>query len=295
MSRASASRPDVALANFSYAKLPMVKDLEVAEELLSRQCPALCHRRGPGVDRGAAQPPRGGLAQCPGLHAAGRRVLGRRRRLVAELRHQLDRGRQGLGHRGPAGDRQVPDHRQPDRHAVGPGQEGAVRGREASRHRRRARPSARRRPRRSGARPSRRHRRQAQAGPGSQEVTRRGIDRPGDRHDRRTGALGPPPRSPGAAHRRAAQEAAAVGHLGLRAPSRAHRHPRASSKPSSASARQPCRRSTAEVYRRTQESLEQFVGIGGIVARGVGQPMAAGPRRRDDHHARTSRTWSWRP
>jgi len=117
-----ACRTRLVLANFSYAKLPMVKDLEVAEELLL-DSDLLCAIAGDPTAIESLRNRHGEVAaDAAGLHTAGRRVLSRRRRLIAELRRQLDRGRPRPGHRGPAGDRQVTDHCQLDRHAFGPGE-----------------------------------------------------------------------------------------------------------------------------------------------------------------------------
>ena len=118
------------------------------------------------------------------------------------------------------------------------------------------------------ARPPRRHRRQAQTGPGPQEVPRRGDVGPGDR-------TWPPNRS-SLVHRREALVQRTDALHKKRAPWDISAYelqaeligvPDHVQERTSASARRRWRGSTAEVYRRTQEDLEQFVGIGGLAHR----------------------------
>ena len=128
--------PRVVLANFAYAKLPMVKDIESAlDELVAHPLIAaiagdeeskeVVREQGPG--------PRCNTSARPGTPC--RRVPRPRRRLEPELRDQQRDRRAEPDDQGPAGHGEEPDDRQPDRLARGSGEKGNVRGRKARRHR----------------------------------------------------------------------------------------------------------------------------------------------------------------
>ena len=138
------------IANFSYHKLPMVKDLEACEpQLIAHDLVAR--------DRGRRSPARRGVAQrdqavgwnpaLPDLQPPADEYLvvdadGSQSYAI----NARARGQQP-GREGPARHRQEPDDREPHRHPRGPPPTGAVRGREAGRDRRGAEAARRRGPR----------------------------------------------------------------------------------------------------------------------------------------------------
>ena len=180
------------IGTFTYAKLPMVRDLEAAGDLLADSDLV-------AAIAGDAQAQQA-VAADPGQLATARRrprerLLHPRRRLIPAQRHRRRARGAQPGDPRPAGHRQEPDDREPDRGDGGPRPQGAVRRREAGRDRRRAVPAGRRQPRRPGARHPRGHPRPAadRRRPRCHPGPRRARDRAG--HD----GAAPPAHRPAAA------------------------------------------------------------------------------------------------
>ena len=161
----SASRPGrypgfrvdrrMVLANFAYAKLAMVSDLDgaldelVAHELIAalagdEQARAAIRGQGPGPEAipGPDQVPLADEFLVLDADSSQNYAIN-----AVLARAEPDR-------QGAAGNRQEPDDRQPDRLADRPRQEGAVRGGEARRDRCRDQAAAPAEPRRAGAGPA---------------------------------------------------------------------------------------------------------------------------------------------
>jgi hypothetical protein len=107
--------PTRLVGTFTYEKLPMVVDLDASAELLASSDP---------------------VAALAGDPAAAARLARAAESVIADPGGP---GRPASGREGPAGHRQEPDDRQPDRGARRPWQDRALRGREAGRDRRRRR------------------------------------------------------------------------------------------------------------------------------------------------------------
>ena len=125
------------IGTFTYAKLPMVRDMEAAGDLLAESDLVAAIAGDPEAQElvsADTEPPTAN-------RLAGGRLLRPGRRLLPAQRHRHRAGRAEPGHPRAAGHRQEPDHRQPDRRAGRPRPQGAVRGGEARRHRRRAVPA----------------------------------------------------------------------------------------------------------------------------------------------------------
>ena len=166
------------IGTFTYAKLPMVRDLQAAGELLGDSDVVAAIAGDIEAQELLSTATDGGRA---GARLAGGGLLGAGRRLLAAQRDRRGAVRAQPGDPRTAGHRQEPDHRQPDRRAGRPRPEGAVRRREAGRHRRGAVPAQGRRPGRGGARHPRGHqgpaahrpRPRRHAGPGAAARRRR--------------------------------------------------------------------------------------------------------------------------
>jgi hypothetical protein len=112
------------IGTFTYAKLPMVRDLQAADDVLNDSDVVAAIAGDPDAqERTDARPARAGL-------------LGAGRGLLPAQRDQHGAVRPESCHPRPAGHGQEPDHREPHRGPGGARAEGPVRGRKARGHRR---------------------------------------------------------------------------------------------------------------------------------------------------------------